>query len=185
MPDVYLPDTSAPAAQDAVPHLRRPGPDDAEAYCALLRACDRETDFLLFSGDDRPIDLDKMTDVLARGLAEDDPFILCAWDGDRPIGYVSGGRIRAAKRHHTIAFGIAVLREAWGRGIGSRLLTAFEAEAVRMGISRLEMSVMAINPRAQALYRRFGYQIEGVKRQAICLDGELVDEIAMAKLVSS
>jgi RimJ/RimL family protein N-acetyltransferase len=45
------------------------------------------------------------------------------------------------------------------------------------------MTVMAHNHRAIDVYKRAGFVVEGVKRGAILVDGEPVDEWMMAKVV--
>jgi ribosomal-protein-alanine N-acetyltransferase len=52
---------------------------------------------------------------------------------------------------------IAVVPEREGRGIGSAVLTELIAEADRRGARDVLLEVRADNPRAQALYRRFGF----------------------------
>ena len=52
---------------------------------------------------------------------------------------------------------IAVVPEREGRGIGSAVLTELIAEARRRGARDVLLEVRADNPRAQGLYRRFGF----------------------------
>jgi ribosomal-protein-alanine N-acetyltransferase len=52
---------------------------------------------------------------------------------------------------------IAVVPEREGRGIGSAVLAELIAEARRRGAEDVLLEVRADNPRAQALYRRFGF----------------------------
>jgi RimJ/RimL family protein N-acetyltransferase len=49
-------------------------------------------------------------------------------------------------------------------------------------IHRLELTVMAHNERAAALYQRVGYTVEGRARECLFVDGRMVDELYMAKL---
>lgn len=165
--------------------IRAPRPEEAAAFVALHRQCDRETDFLLFSGDDRPIDAEMMTGVLTRTAETGDPLILCAWDDGAPVAYISGMRGRAPKNRHSIVFGVAVLRAWWGQGLGRRLVEAFEREAGRLGIRRIELSVIVENRRARRLYRSLGYETEGRRRGSILLADRLVDEYTMVKLLAA
>ncbi|MGA5701339.1 ribosomal protein S18-alanine N-acetyltransferase [Peterkaempfera bronchialis] len=59
---------------------------------------------------------------------------------------------------------IAVAREHWGTGLGSRLLTELVREAGRRGCADLLLEVRVDNPRAQRLYERFGFEPVGVRR---------------------
>jgi ribosomal protein S18 acetylase RimI-like enzyme len=51
---------------------------------------------------------------------------------------------------------IALLPDAQGRGIGTRLLRGLLAEATTAGLP-VELDVLTVNDRAQALYRRLGF----------------------------
>jgi ribosomal protein S18 acetylase RimI-like enzyme len=72
---------------------------------------------------------------------------------------------------------------AAGRGIGSGMLATAAQETQRRGPRRLELTVMADNLRALSLYLRSGFQVEGLRRQALVRDGAVVDGYYMAKLL--
>lgn len=81
---------------------------------------------------------------------------------------------------HVGRLGIGVRARDRGHGIGKRLMEAAIAEAPRRGIERIELEVFASNARAAALYRRFGFEMEGVRRRARKLDGVYENLIMMA-----
>lgn len=60
---------------------------------------------------------------------------------------------------------IAVVPEFEGRGIGSAILTELIEEARRRGAAEVLLEVRADNPRAQALYVRFGFEQIHVRRR--------------------
>lgn len=60
---------------------------------------------------------------------------------------------------------IAVVPEFEGRGIGSAILTELIEEARRRGATEVLLEVRADNPRAQALYVRFGFEQIHVRRR--------------------
>lgn len=80
--------------------------------------------------------------------------------------------------------GVAMgLRPEWrDRGWGTRLMQAALEAGDRFGLTRIELTVYANNPRAQALYHKLGFAEEGVKRNSVRLDGIYFDEIMMARL---
>ena len=59
---------------------------------------------------------------------------------------------------------LAVATDRWGRGIGSALLRALLAEAVRRGCTEVFLEVRADNSRAQDLYRRHEFTEIGIRR---------------------
>ena len=60
---------------------------------------------------------------------------------------------------------IAVVPEFEGKGIGSAILTELIEEARRRGAWEVLLEVRADNPRAQALYTRFGFEQIHVRRR--------------------
>jgi putative acetyltransferase len=51
-----------------------------------------------------------------------------------------------------------------------------------MGVLRIELTVYDDNARAIALYRKFGFEIEGRHRGYALRDGRYVDALTMARL---
>jgi putative acetyltransferase len=99
------------------------------------------------------------------------------------VGNIGLHREIAHRRAHCASIGMAVHDAYAGRGVGSALMQAVVDLAERWwNIKRLELSVYADNPRAIALYERFGFQREGLHRAYAWRDGEYVDSLAMARL---
>ena len=79
--------------------------------------------------------------------------------------------------------GISVGKQAQGRGVGSALMAAMcDYADCWAGVLRLELTVYADNAAALALYRKFGFEIEGTHRAYAMRDGRYVDALAMARL---
>ena len=96
--------------------------------------------------------------------------------GMHPVG-------AALRRRHAAMIGISVIAEAQGRGVGTALMQALCDYADRwMGILRIELTVYDDNARAIALYRKFGFEIEGRHRGYALRDGRYVDALTMARL---
>ena len=98
------------------------------------------------------------------------PF-LWIMQGEYHLGASAGqGELLGAARY-TIAEGVGYLRELVvksgyrSQGLGQQILDRFEAECRRRGCHKLFLDVAAINVRAQAFYKRNGWEQEGVMRQ--------------------
>jgi putative acetyltransferase len=85
-------------------------------------------------------------------------------------------------RAHVGILGLAVVASARGAGTGPRLMRAAIDCAWARGMTRIELTVRADNPRARALYERFGFAHEGVCRRAFRVGDDYVDSYAMALL---
>lgn len=87
------------------------------------------------------------------------------------------------RRRHAMMLGLNVLSSAQGQGVGTALMQALCEYADRWAqVLRLELTVFADNVRAIALYRRFGFEVEGTHRAFALRDGVYVDALAMARL---
>lgn len=59
---------------------------------------------------------------------------------------------------------IAVSRDHWGTGLGSRLLTELLRAATAFECAEVMLECRVDNVRAQKLYERFGFEVIGVRR---------------------
>ena len=73
---------------------------------------------------------------------------------------------------------------AWqGKGVGRALMKALlDVADGWLNIFRIELNVFSDNERAIALYREFGFEIEGTHRAYALRDGHYVDSHSMARI---
>jgi putative acetyltransferase len=87
------------------------------------------------------------------------------------------------RRRHVMALGLAVAKDRQRQGVGRALLGALCDYADDWaGVLRIELTVYTDNARAIELYRRFGFEVEGIHRAYALRDGLFVDAHAMARL---
>jgi RimJ/RimL family protein N-acetyltransferase len=172
-----------PSAPWAGLRFRSAEPADAAALLALKRDLDHETSFMLLEPDERSEAAQDVAADLKALAAQDNAIVVVAEIADRLVGYAEarGGRFRRAR--FTAYLVLGVLAEVSGHGTGSGLLAEVETWALAHGMHRLELTVMAHNERAQALYERMGFVVEGRRHECLLVDGRLVDELYMAKLL--
>ena len=72
------------------------------------------------------------------------------------------------------------MRAYWSQGVASRMLAEVIAWAPGAGIKRLELTVHTANARAVSVYQRCGFEIEGIRRSSMLVDGVYTDEYLMA-----
>jgi putative acetyltransferase len=114
-------------------------------------------------------------------LGPDDHSFVAVLDG--VVVGMCGLHVYPGKRRHSATLGMSVDDNLQGRGIGRKLMEAMLDVADNyLGLTRVELEVMADNPRAIGLYERMGFEHEGCKRKAIIKGGGYVDALVMARL---
>ncbi len=89
------------------------------------------------------------------------------------------------KIRHRADLAIAVVKDYWGLGIGTRMFQ----ELIRIAeeneyITQLELDFIEGNTRGRAFYESFGFRITGVKPDAVRLkDGTMRNIISMARKI--
>jgi ribosomal protein S18 acetylase RimI-like enzyme len=107
-----------------------------------------------------------------------------ALDRGRVVGWADVFPGWAHALQHAGSLGMGVHPAYRGQGLGRRLLQACIDKAWRKGLVRIELEVRADNARAIRLYERLGFFHEGIRRRALCFDGQYFDALAMALLKS-
>ncbi len=98
------------------------------------------------------------------------------------MDFNSGTKIRNA---HTGAFGMSILPEFRGIGVGAKMLAALlDWAETNPRIEKVSLKVQAKNEIAISLYKKFGFEIEGQEIKAIKFrDDHYDDVLLMAKFV--
>jgi ribosomal protein S18 acetylase RimI-like enzyme len=81
---------------------------------------------------------------------------------------------------HRGVFGAGLLPQFRGQGIGTKLTRVALAGARAFGLHRVELTVREHNTGAIELYKREGFEIEGVQRDAVLVDGGYENVVCMA-----
>lgn len=157
--------------------VRRLTPDDLEAFQALRLRGLRESPSAFGSTYeeevDRPLEM-----VAARLKESDDSAVVGAFGGDGAL-LGMGGVHREGKRkarHRAGIWGMYVVPEARGQGVGRALLQALVEHARGMGgVERLELGVESGNTAARTLYHASGFTTYGVQPDAYRADGQSWD----------
>ena len=83
--------------------------------------------------------------------------MLVALYGDRIIASASIERNKAERYSHRAELSITVLKEFWGKGVGSELMKRLLEFSKESGIESVYLDVRSDNDRAIALYKKFGF----------------------------
>ncbi len=142
--------------------LRNGDAPDAIAVLETFNATHAETDYMLSYPDENSFDPEKEARYLEeKAESANEIEIIALVDGQ--VAGTAG--IEAVgtnyKVRHRAEFGIGILREYWGLGLGRALTEACIKCAGEAGYKQLELNVVAENERAVSLYRSLGFEEYG------------------------
>jgi putative acetyltransferase len=152
---------------------------DAEAIARVFAAVAEEG--LLAT--EAPVDLAAQADRFRALIESDGPDTMLVLEDDR--GIVGHAGVNRTHAEGVLAFGMAILPEARGRGGGRALLDAIVEYARAHGAHKVELEVWPGNARAISLYAAAGFEVEGLRRDHYRRrDGTLRSALLMARPVS-
>lgn len=158
--------------------------DDAAAMIDYMNVIGGESDFLTFGPGELNITIDTEKSIIEGFTNKDNAlFIIAVLDG-KIIGALSfsgGARKRLA---HAGEFGVSVLKEYWGKGIGQELIKymidwAKETKIIR----KINLRTRSDNERAIRLYKKLGFEEEGLLRRDFQINGKFYDSLMMGMLI--
>ena len=138
--------------------LRNGDAADGADLLAVFNQTHAETDFLLTYPDEITFTVEKETEFLKEKAEDPRSIEILAFLGEKLVGSAGFDVVKSvAKVKHRADFGISVLKEYWGLGIGSALTEACIECARAAGYTQLELDVVAENAAAIALYKKHGF----------------------------
>lgn len=131
---------------------------DGRAVLENFNLTHEETDYLLSYPDENSFDSEKEGQFLAQKAKSANEIEIIAFVDGKVAGTAGIDAVGTKyKVRHRAECGISVLKEYWGLGIGRALMEACIKCAKEAGYTQLELSVVAENERAIALYQKEGF----------------------------
>ena len=158
--------------------------EDANNFLEMLLNLDNETKFMMFEPGERPTNINIVKNIIEKSINGDN-LILVATDEENIVGFLSLQRGEHKRIKHTGYIVVGILEKYRGKGIGSKLFSQLDICAIENKITRLELSVICSNTVAKHLYEKNGFEVEGIKKNSMIIDGKYVDEFYMAKIYNS
>lgn len=160
--------------------IRKAVKSDAKALIEYLNIIGGESDFLTFGigqfGRSIEHEEEFIEDVLSKGNSL---FIIAEINGKivGNLNFSGGPRERNA---HVGEFGVSVLKEYWGNGIGEELIRYLINWSKNSGIIRkLNLRVRNDNARGICLYKKLGFLEEGSLKRDFLINNEFYDSLLM------
>jgi ribosomal protein S18 acetylase RimI-like enzyme len=126
--------------------------------------------------------LNSTRDFVLSNIVNDVPQFV-AVSGEEVIGWCDISPMTFEGFTHCGRLGMGLHKDFRRRGIGRRLVDQTIAKAKQQGIERIELEVFASNLPAISLYKKVGFEVEGVKKNARKFDGVYDDLVEMALFI--
>jgi len=130
--------------------------EDVEAFAAVVAEVAEEG----WVATEPPVDVDAFAARVRAMLADGSTFFVLD-SGKRIVGTLG---LHPTHADGVVALGMSLLAEVRGQGWGRAMLQAAIDHARGAGMHKVELEVWPDNARAIALYERFGFQTEGMRR---------------------
>ena len=152
---------------------------DAQPFLEYAELLSVETDFFTFGPGEFGMTLEQEVAFLESLADRSRGLILGATVDGVIVGCAIGLRTPRPRVRHVAELALSVRREFWGSGIGRVLCRTLFAEAKRVGVERIALTVRADNARAIRLYESLGFAHEGRLVDAFRVAGVSYDELVM------
>ncbi|MCV3239079.1 GNAT family N-acetyltransferase [Mesorhizobium sp. ZC-5] len=152
---------------------------DADAFRALRLTALQDTPEAFGSSYQEEVDQPREFFV-ARAAPQDPSVTFGAFAGTRLVG-TAGLSVsnRLKEKHKAYMWGVFVLADFRGRGVGRELVQQIIDKAAG-NVRVLQCSVVTAQEATRRMYHKMGFVPYGVERSALCIDGVFYDEELLA-----
>lgn len=155
---------------------------DAKELCEIRLQIDGETQNLDREKGEAYIDNQGFEELIKVDTENKNNLFLVAVMNDKIVGFSRCEGNLLKRFAHKVEFGVCVLKDYWGYGIGTSLLKEAIAWADSNEITKITLNVLETNEKAVNLYKKFGFKIEGIlEKDKILSDGQYYNTIVMGR----
>ncbi|MGR3763005.1 N-acetyltransferase family protein [Rossellomorea sp. NS-SX7] len=163
--------------------IRSAKPDDAKSLSQVRIQIDGETENMDREKGEAYIDREGFGKIIEADSASPANLFLVAEADGEVVGFSRCEGNSLKRTSHRVEFGVGVLKEFWGHGIGKNLLQESIEWADSNQIRKITLSVLETNEKAIQLYKKLGFEVEGILKDDKRLsDGNYYHTIVMGRI---
>jgi RimJ/RimL family protein N-acetyltransferase len=164
-------------------NLREIVVNDYQVFNELYKAIEAESDFMLYEKDERKT-TDNQQKVFLEKLASDSSSTIVLAEVDcRIVGFIGIINEGPNKKKFSRYVAMGLLNDFHGKKIGSLLMESCVEFCRKQNVKRIELTVVKDNQKAVNLYKKFGFEIEGIKKNSLYINDTFIDEYFMARTI--
>lgn len=118
-----------------------------------------------------------------RELIQKSGPVYYAINNNKVVGWCDVFPKENPRQSHRGSLGMGLVPAFRGQGLGSKLLLKVLDHAKKFGLEKVELQVYTSNPTAIALYKKYGFEEEGLIKKYRKLDGQYFDSLSMGKFL--
>ncbi len=163
---------------------RRAQESDAGKIVDFYNFVGGETSYLSFEKDEYPMNVKEQEEEIRSLEGKKASIMLLAMDGEEIAGIATIHSSAKIKARHDGELGIVVAKKYQGQGIGTELIRQLIDWAKGNSVTtRISLDTRADNVKAVELYMKFGFVVEGCRRNSTLLDGKYYDLYVMGMML--
>ncbi|MFP3322777.1 GNAT family N-acetyltransferase [Planococcus sp. SIMBA_160] len=162
--------------------IRKAESQDAGQIVQVIKNAE-DSGYMMFNPGERQVSAESFAKfiVTLNDNVKSGVFIAC--EKQQVLGYLIAQNETPQRISHRAYIVAGVHSDSRGKGVGKALFAHVIAWAKSVHLHRLELTVIVENLPAVTLYRKMGFEIEGVKQDSLFINDGYVDEYYMAKLL--
>ncbi|WP_078431440.1 GNAT family N-acetyltransferase [Metabacillus halosaccharovorans] len=155
---------------------------DAKSLSEVRVKIDGETENMDREKGEAYLDEAGFIQVIKEDTASERNLFLIAEINGEIVGFSRCEGNQLKRTSHKVEFGVCVLKDYWGYGIGQNLIKESIFWADSNGIKKINLSVLETNQKAIKLYEKYGFTVEGIlKNDKILSDGKYYHTVLMGR----
>ncbi|BCC53268.1 TPA: N-acetyltransferase family protein [Bacillus cereus] len=157
---------------------------DAEQLSEIRVQIDGETENMDREAGEGFINKIGFQNIIKTDSEESKNLFLVAEVHNRIVGFSRCEGANLKRLSHKVEFGVCILKEFWGYGMGKRLLQQSIHWADENEIKRISLQVLETNEKAIQLYKKLGFEVEGIlKNDKRLSDGKYYNTVVMGRCI--
>jgi len=140
-----------------------------------------ETNYLTFDSSEFNKTISQEAEIIQASLDSPNHLFLVALLEEQIIGILTLGGSHKRRLRHVVDFGVSVLKDHWGKGVGNHLIqTMISWGQNNPVVKKISLKVQCANHAAISLYEKYGFEQEGLIKRDFFIDDQYMDTYLMA-----
>ncbi|MGH4120393.1 N-acetyltransferase family protein [Clostridium sp.] len=160
--------------------IREARASDANIILEYVKTISSESDFLTFGQEEFVMSIEQEEKYLDDISKQNNAICVVAEIDCKIVGNLSFSGGKRPRISHTGEFGVSILKEYWGNGIGTELIKYLIEWSKQSGLIRkINLIVRDDNFSAIHVYKKLGFTQEGIISRNLQINGKFYDALFM------